>query len=66
MYQGLLLFPCFPALRFERALVRVKRLWNVAQPRYHWFTTFLLCWDCWRVCSLWLLFGLAFPPSHWP
>ena len=37
MYSALVLIPCFQALRFERALVPVKCLWNAAQPRYHWF-----------------------------
>ena len=37
MNSALLLFACFEALRFERALPGVKRLWNAAQPKYHWF-----------------------------
>ena len=37
MYAALMLFPCFQALCFEKALARVKRAWNAAHPKYHWF-----------------------------
>ena len=37
MYSALLFFSCFQALRFVRALVFVRRLWNAARPKYHWF-----------------------------